>query len=75
VQYVDGAELILGDPVRTTKVVSDSVLGRIILRGVTIVPKDIVDFFLGKDTFHLSIYRAMGEGALLAGGGNPCRGC
>jgi hypothetical protein len=47
VQQVDGPKLVLGNPVRPSKIVSLRPLGRIVLAAALAqVPEDAVDLFL-----------------------------
>ena len=51
-QQVDGTQLILGDAVRTAKVIGLRPLGRVVIL-VAAIPEYPVDFFLRENAVHL----------------------
>ena len=58
-QNMDGAKLVLGDPVRPAKIIRLGTFGGVVvLRRVAEISEYIVNLFLGKNAFrHLNIYR------------------
>src|SRR5579864_2039445 len=65
-QQMDGAELVLGDAVRTPEVIGNRAQRRIFLFGVASILKYIVDFFLRENAIHLNIYRELRDASLLS---------